>query len=288
MNAQPELVITPMTPSDLAVMVEWLAHDGLNPGLQAGTLYEAFEDGVMLMGRVDRERVAAIIGTRYSGEYGMVGPGAVHPGFRGKGYGHRMLVALLERLGDGPLAADMPADITPAARRMGFEHRYDGVRMRGTVSLRASPAGNGTAVVPVATVARDRLMRYDHAVTGMVRPHFLQHWLDQGDSAGLALIDEHGELGGYAFVRACRVGYRIGPLFANDAASAYRLFDSLCARVGWGQTVFLDVPDRNPAALALAADREMVAIATAPRLVRGTIPSTQLARVFGVTNWLGP
>ena len=287
-NAMGELLITPMTPSDLAVMVEWFARDGLNPGLQASTLYEAFEDGTMLVGRVRGERAAAMMGTRYDGGYGMVGPGAVNPAFRGRGYGHAMLAAVLEQLGEGPLAADLPAELVLPAGRMGFEHRYHGVRMRGTVGLRAALPSDGMAVVPVASVAHESLMRYDQEVTGMVRPLFLQRWLDQGDAAGLALLDEHDGLGGYAFVRACRVGYRIGPLFANDAACAYRLFDALCARVGWGQAIFIDVPDLNPAAMALAADRELAAIATAPRMVRGTIPATRIDRVFGVTNWLGP
>jgi hypothetical protein len=288
MSPTDDLRISPMTPSDLAVMVEWLAQDGLNPGLQATTLYEAFEDGLMLMGRVNGERAAALMGTRYSGEFGMVGPGAVNPALRGRGYGHAMFAAMLERLGDGPLAADVPPELIAPARQYGFEPRYEGLRMRGAVGVRAPLPDDGTAIVPVAAVSREALMRYDHAVTGMVRTRFLQHWLEQGDSAGVALLDGEGALLGYAFVRACRVGYRIGPLFANDLACATRLFDTLCSRVGWGQTIFMDVPDRNPAAVQLAADRDLVTVATAPRMVRGDKPATQIERVFGVTNWLGP
>jgi hypothetical protein len=56
---------------------------------------------------------------------------------------------------------------------------------------------------------------------------------------------------GYAVMRRCRRGYKIGPLTALDEATAEALFAALSAEAR-GEPIFLDVPEVNPHAVALA------------------------------------
>jgi hypothetical protein len=85
-------------------------------------------------------------------------------------------------------------------------------------------------------------------------------------------------------LRACQSGHKIGPLFADDEHIADDLFTSLIAAVP-GETVFLDVPEANPAAVALARRHGMSSVFETARMYTKTPPDVPLARVFGVTSF---
>jgi len=62
---------------------------------------------------------------------------------------------------------------------------------------------------------------------------------------------EYGNLVGYGVARPCRVGFKIGPLFAERAEIAERIARDLMARIP-GQQVQMDLPEANQAAVAMA------------------------------------
>jgi hypothetical protein len=80
------------------------------------------------------------------------------------------------------------------------------------------------------------------------------------------------------------VGWKIGPLLANDEETAIRLLDGLLASVP-GETVSLDVPLPNAAAVRAAADRGMVEVFSTARMYKGTPPALDLDRIWGVTSF---
>ena len=82
--------------------------------------------------------------------------------------------------------------------------------------------------MPLVSVSLKALCAYDEAVFGATRVAFLQAWVEQGDACALGVLRDGG-LVGYGVVRRCRVGSKIGPLFADDADTAERLFNALSA-----------------------------------------------------------
>jgi hypothetical protein len=94
-----------------------------------------------------------------------------------------------------------------------------------------------------------------------------------------------GHLAGYGVVRQCRQGYKVGPLFADDASLAEALFQALSMYVPEGAELFLDVPEPNRAAVALAERHGMSAVFETARMYTGTAPRLPLARLFGVTSF---
>ena len=56
----------------------------------------------------------------------------------------------------------------------------------------------------------------------------------------------------YGVIRRCQTGFKVGSLFAETEEGADALFRSLVAEAG-SEPVFLDLPEPNPAAQALAA-----------------------------------
>lgn len=85
-------------------------------------------------------------------------------------------------------------------------------------------------------------------------------------------------------MRRCRVGWKIGPLVADDADRADLVFRALTARVE-GEPCFLDAPEPNGDALALASRHGMTPAFETARMFRGPMPDTDLSRLFGVTSF---
>ena len=93
-----------------------------------------------------------------------------------------------------------------------------------------------------------------------------------------------GSLRGYGFLRPCLNGYKFGPVFANDASTARALLRDLMARVP-GQTVALDVPETNVAAMGIARELGWTNPFNCAKMFLGTPPADATSRVFGVTSF---
>jgi hypothetical protein len=93
-----------------------------------------------------------------------------------------------------------------------------------------------------------------------------------------------GGLAGWGVIRPCRKGHKIGPLVADDRATAEAVLSALLARVGGGE-IFLDVPDINREAIALAQDFGLAPVFETARMYTGAISPLRLERVFGVTSF---
>jgi hypothetical protein len=83
------------------------------------------------------------------------------------------------------------------------------------------------------------------------RADFLRAWVHQPGHHVLGLLHQ-GRLAAYGVMRPCLQGHKIGPLIAGGAAQAQALLGALMARAPEGGAVFLDVPQPNAAAVALA------------------------------------
>jgi hypothetical protein len=96
---------------------------------------------------------------------------------------------------------------------------------------------------------------------------------------------QNGKLAGYGVIRPCRSGYKIAPLFAESAQLADSLFLAVTTRVKQSEPVFLDIPETNKAALALADRHNMKVSFETVRMYTGVVPNMPLNRIFGVTSF---
>ena len=86
------------------------------------------------------------------------------------------------------------------------------------------------------------ILQYDVKGFGAARTNFLGAWL----SLYGGVVSHHGETGavnGYGVIREADIGYRVGPLFADNADIAHEVLQGLLARVPAGSRVFIDVPE---------------------------------------------
>jgi GNAT superfamily N-acetyltransferase len=278
MNEVPYCV-RPMIREEVDLAIEWAAREGWNPGLADADAFHAADPEGFLVGLLDGEPVATLSAVRYGTDFGFMGFYIVSPEYRGRGYGLRLWNAGLEHLAGRNIGLDGVLAQQGNYQKSGFKLAYRNIRFEGRAA--AKPEST-SGLTDVAGIPFDLLETYDRRFFPAPRAVFLQHWLRQPGARTLAVV-EGGQLKGYGMIRRCRTGYKIGPLSADDPQLASALFDALTS--GLDAAVFLDVPEVNPAAVALAEKSGMTAVFGTARMYTGEAPRLPLGNVFGVTSF---
>ena len=181
--------------------------------------------------------------------------------------------------GDATIGMDGVFGMQDWYAKGGFEFAYRQIRFVAT-GAEVRPAAS---VVPIARVPFDELLGYDSTCFPVPRERFLRTWMAQPDSLALASVKD-GALTGYGVIRSCREGAKVGPLFADDAATATELYDALAGYAAGG-SVYLDVPENNPAAMAFVEGRGMQQVFGVVRMYLGQAPNVRADRIFGNTTF---
>lgn len=272
--------IRAMTRPELDFAVELAAREGWNPGLHDADCFHRADPGGFLVGLLDDRPIACISAVSYAGAFGFIGFYIVLPEYRGQGYGLRIWRQAMARLAGHNVGLDGVADQQANYTRSGFRLAYRNIRYEGVAKGQQA----GAPLVPLTSVDLDTLAAYDRELFPAGRRAFLACWAGMPDSNALAWL-ENGQLRGYGVIRRCRQGWKFGPLFADDARIANALYDGLAGRAGAGDPVYLDVPEVNPAAVALAERNGMRKVFETVRMYTGEAPPLDLARIYGVTTF---
>jgi hypothetical protein len=163
-------------------------------------------------------------------------------------------------------------------RRSGFRLAYRNIRYGGVATAAPSPE-----LVSLDALPFDAILDYDRQFFPAPRPGFLSLWIRPGTGAALAAVID-GRIAGFGVVRACREGFKIGPLYGDDEGIAETLFGSLAAAAG-GEKIFLDVPEPNAAARRLAERHGLAPVFETARMYAGAPPEIPLDRLFGVSTF---
>jgi len=274
----PALALRRMTEAGLARALDWAAAEGWNPGLDdARSFYAADPDG-FLLGEFDGRPVGSVSAVRYGPGFGFLGLYIMKAEFRGRGFGLKLWRAALDHLGDRVVGLDGVVAQQENYRKSGFSLAFRNIRQRGEGGG-VSPPG----LIDLAAVPFDEIARYDRTVFPAPRAEFLKAWIAQPQAVALGVL-EGRSLKGYGVLRACRQGFKIGPLFADDGDTAELLLQGLIANSP-GAPMFLDTPEANPAALALAKRHEMTPVFETARMYKNGAPEMRLDRCFGVTTF---
>jgi GNAT superfamily N-acetyltransferase len=269
-----------MQRADLDRVIEWAAAEGWNPGRHDAAAFFATDPTGFWLGELGGEPIASISAVKYGAGYAFVGFYIVKPEHRGRGYGLRLWQAALASVADRVVGLDGVVAQQENYRKSGFGLAYRNSRFEG-MSGGSIPTDPG--LVPLTDVPPAALHAYDRACYPAERAAFLAGWLDQPEKVALGLM-RGGRLAGYGMARPSRTGYRIGPLFADTAEDAETLFAALKGSLPEGEPVFLDVPECNEAAVALATRHGMNSVFDTARMYTGAVPDLPMERIFGVTS----
>lgn len=269
-----------MTLDDVSIAVEWARQEGWNPGLHDAVCFFQSDPRGFFAGELDSVVVAVGSAVVYDDEFAFCGLYIVSPEHRGNGYGLALTNARLEYCGDRNVGIDGVLENVDIYARIGYRKFYQNARYQFTAG--EAPKRHPCAV-SIDAVDVDELNRYDRNCFPAAREAFLDVWVHQDDALSLAWLED-GELRGYVVRRRCHEGHKIGPLFADDPSIAEQLL--LASQEGLlGETLIIDIPDINAAALELAQRHNMELIFATARMYQKGLPELNYDRIFGITTF---
>jgi GNAT superfamily N-acetyltransferase len=277
-----ELVVSRATLDDWRLMEEWAADEGWNPGRGDTDCFHPTDPAGFFPGRLDGRPVTAVSVVRYSAEYAFLGYYLVHPDHRGRGLGLATWRQAVPHAGERTVGLDAVPAQENTYRRSGFTAAHRTVRFGGRPDRAGTRTGTGPDLVPVTPDRLKAVTAYDRECFPADRAGFVHRWLTAAGHTAYASLRD-GRLTGYGVIRAARDGHRVGPLFADTPQDAEALFDALVAYSDAGE-VFLDVPEYNASAVALATERKLAPSFETVRMYTGPVPPTRTERAYGVTS----
>ena len=279
-----ELLIRRMRREELDILVGWAADEGWNPGLSDADIFWATDPEGFIAAELQGEFVGGGSIVSYDGQYGFMGFFIVHPQYRGRGLGNTLWHArrrvLIDRLHKPAIIGmDGVFDMQAYYAKGGF--------VFSERDLRFETRGNSSqvhhSIVNLTDLPFADIENYDQRHFPAPRSEFMRLWLNQPGAWAFGSVSSE-TLTGFGVMRPCQTGYKIGPLFADSPAIAENLFVALSAQAP-GEAIFLDIPETNPAAIAMAFRHGMNEVFGCAKMYFGPKPRLPDQEIFGVTSF---
>ncbi len=275
-----------MTQDQVDFAIQLAADEGWNPGLHDASCFYNTDPCGFFIGVLDGRPIGCISAVSYkasSGEhpFGFIGCYIVVPAYRGLGYGIQLWKRAISYLSNHNVGLDGVLEQQSNYRKSGFKYAYRNIRF---MSVAPQSYSDASGIVSLPTVPFENICMYDQRFFPSQRREFLRYWINMPDSRAVACL-EGSVITGYGVIRKCLGGYKIGPLFADRDEIAETLFTSLSSYAEPGSPIYLDVPEKNAAALTLAARHGMTKVFETARMYTGDEPSIFVDGVYGVTTF---
>jgi GNAT superfamily N-acetyltransferase len=271
-----------MTRAEIELAVDWAAAEGWNPGAQDAACFASVDPVGFIGGFLDDRMIASLSVVNYDASFAFLGFYIVASDHRGKGYGYRLWQAGMAHADGRLIGLDGVVAEQENYKRSGFELAYRNIRHGGVPT--GVPSASSDVRVQAIAGANPAIQTMDDRIFPVPRSEFIDVWLSA--NGHLARAAYRGDtLVGFAVARPCRQGWKIGPLVGDDRVVAESLLADLLVAIGPGTEVFLDTPEPNADAVALATSLGLVPVFETARMYTGPAPAIDIARTFGVTTF---
>ena len=235
-------------------------------------------------------RDAGTITTCRFGAVGWIGVLLVDPELRRRGVGRKLFERALEWL-ESHGVQSIRLDATPLGQPLydqyGFQVDFELSRYAGAAYESVDDAERrlhtSSPIVEVVDAEETQIAQIaslDQRFSNVNRTALIRAWLQARDSKCLVLPHREEETSscaaGYVACRAGRMAVQIGPCVADAPDAATLLLDAALHRCR-GQSVFVDVPNVNRAAIARVCAAGLAPVRTLVRMTRGPRASENLA-----------
>ena len=268
---------------DLEFCAEQARREGWNPGLHdMAAFHETDPAGWFKAVDGEGKTIGCISAVAYGERFGFVGFFVVLPGHRGGRVGVELGMRALAHLGERTIGQDGVFAKVANYRTWGFELAYRNLRWEWRGGKR--PDAGGLVAQPFRSGALAEVLAFDERVFPCPREGFLRRSLAMPDSVA-RVVRVGAEFAGWGLRRRCVAGWKIGPLFARDGVAARALLRDLLDGVGPGEPVYLDAPEANADAVALAESLGMTQCFGTARMYKNGCPDLAVDRIYGVTSF---
>lgn len=284
LNLSGQLHIRRMSRPEFDTLIAWASKEGWNPGLYDADIFWNTDPDGFIAAEMNGELIGGGSIVSYQGKFGFMGFFIVRPEYRGQGLGSTLWLARRKELESRlnahcSIGMDGVFNMQPFYAKGGFSFSHRNIRFEGkgqTCQLDAS-------VIPLSTVPFHALLDYDNTHFPAERADFLKAWISQPESRALAVMNGN-QISGYGVIRRCKNGFKIGPLFADNAQIALNLFNGLSDHAA-NQAIFLDAPEINEDAMQLVKSKNMTEIFGCARMYFGGTPCLPNEKTYGVTSF---
>jgi len=268
----------------LKTLVAWAQEEGWNPGPHDAEAFWAADPDGFVGCFLNGELIGGGSIVSYNGHFGFMGFFIVKPEYRAEGIGRQLWYQrrdmLLARLRPGaPIGMDGVPAMQPFYTKGGFTIAFRNERYETT----GRPCQVDEHISPVADEDIPALLVYDRECFGYDRRQFMLPWLRLPGNHTFKYMHD-GELKGFAILRKAGTGYKIGPLFARDAAIADALYLA-CHNAVPGQQLYIDIPVANTAAQQMVQRHNATYVFECARMYYGTPSALPVQQIFGITSF---
>lgn len=272
-----DVEIRTLSLNEVAQLVAWAGQEGWNPSPDDAKAFFAADPAGFLGCFVDGALVSGISAISYGEAYGFIGLYITRPAFRGQGYGLNVWNAAMARLTGRTIGLDGVPAQQENYQKMGFRKAYETTRWSGTPSALTKEQNIENANSHVF----NELLPFDSLYFPEDRSDFLASWIRVPRTCFIVRCD--GKVAGYAVIRACLEGFKVGPLFARNIATARSLL-AACGTVADGETLHLDVPDLQVDFGQYLKDCGFNSSFATARMYLGPPPQVEMSGIFAITT----
>ncbi len=268
----------------LKILINWADEEGWKPGLNdADVFWKTDPDGYYGY-YYNRELIAGGSIVSYDKQFGFMGFFIVKPEFRSHGIGRKLWYqrrdTLISRLNKGAsIGMDGVIAMQPFYKKGGFEiefrdERHEKIGEKFIIDKN---------IYAIEEKDFEDILAYDKQCFGFPRPQFLIPWLKQSNVKTFKYYD-NSKLKGFAVIRKTNKGYKVCPLFADNAEIAEELYKA-CLNSVIGEPLYLDIPIKNQDAVALIKKYNTSYVFECARMYYGKPPEMNINKVFGITTF---
>ncbi|WP_127105189.1 GNAT family N-acetyltransferase [Pararhodobacter zhoushanensis] len=272
------MTIRAMTPEDLDLVLTWAADEGWNPGLDDAKAFHAADPTGFLIKEIAGEPVAAISVVNHDPGFAFLGLYLCKPAFRGRGHGIEVWRAGIAHAGTRSIGLDGVPDQQDNYARSGFVKTGATIRYEGHITPIADPR-----IHPASPDDLDALVAFDTLACGITRTAFATGWFGPSPTRQTQVLRDGAEIAGFATFRRCRLGSKIGPVYARSATDARALLAANPFATA-DEPCFVDVLNPDAPLATMLTSLGFEATFETARMFSGALPATDPARFQAIAT----
>ena len=254
------------TQREMGILLDWAAAEGWNPGLADAEAFHASDPQGFFVAEINGDVVAAISVVNHSVDLAFLGLYLCRPDYRGQGIGYALWQHALPHAANRTIGLDGVAAQQENYAKSGFVLAGSSIRFEGELTGQIDPR------VRLAEVADlPDLLELDSHANGYARPAFLAAWVSNQNTRRTVVFENAGSCTGFATIRKCRNGVKIGPIVANHTADAMALARVAIAEIP-SEVAIIDVPSENAGLCHALQDLGFAETFATARMYRGPAP----------------
>ena len=281
-SLDPRFRIEPMTQAESIQMISLVEQEGWNPGAEDGQTYFRANPNGLFSGRIDGKMIGCASTMLYGDDFAFFGMYIVASDFRKQGYGMALTRRCLDYAGDRAISLAGVIKNVKAYSETGFKPAYRARRFQLGSGIHEVQRREDIEIVGYHPALLNAVTDFDERYFPARRQSFLDVWLNQPRAITRVALTG-GRVTGYIVLRPCLEGAKVGPLFAESATVARALL-LLASQALQRYPVFIDVPEVNNRAMALAADLNMKLVWETLQMYTRMPREIELDGVYGLTN----